>query len=209
MQNADKDSFGARKLVTLGRRDLLRAAAAATVTGAGALVPRSARAEVWEQGEEQCRPHVKERALDENVNDAMLTDFMQLSGTLADIPLNSESDRRLGRQYLERFARIDELADLLPKLIDAYKKAREQPNLNVADALMGDASVRPVAEQVIYLWYLSAFYLPLSGDPAKRLWVYGTTEQFERALLWKVVHAHAPMAQPTGKPTVWAHAPRT
>ena len=68
-------------------------------------------------------------------------------------------------------------------------------------------AMRPAAEQLIYLWYLSAFYLPLGGDPAKRLWVYGTTEQYESALLWIDIHAHAPMTR-AGKPGDWARAPR-
>src|SRR5262249_36842674 len=149
----------------------------------------------------------------DNIDDALLTGFMQVSSTLTGMPLNTEADRRLGRQYLERYARVDELADLLPTLVEAHKKAREQSSTDAADALMNNKDVRPAAEQLIYLWYLSAFYLPEGGEPAKRLWVYGTTEQFERALLWKVVHAHAPMAQPTGKlsaagrPPPWASAP--
>ncbi len=219
MEKRDQDRLAGRESVVVGRRDLLRGAAAAGIAGVGVLMPATAvRAEIWEEGEEQCRAHVKERALGDNIDDALLMGFMQVSSTLTGMPLNSEADRRLGRQYLERYARVDELADLLPKLVEAHKKGREQPNTNAAEALMNDRAVRPAAEQLIYLWYLSAFYLPLLDPavppPAKdpRLWVYGTTEQFERALLWKVVHAHAPMVQPSGrpgdKPQVWARKPQ-
>jgi hypothetical protein len=213
MRRIDQERDSRSESLTIARRDLLRSAVMGGILGA--VAASAARAEVWEEGEEQCRAHVKERPLGDNIDDAMLADFMQVSSTLTGIPLNSEADRRLGRQYVERYARVDELADLLPKLIAAHKKTREQPNLDAAELVMNNGEVRPAAEQLIYLWYLSAFYLPLldSTNAAKRLWVYGTTEQYERALLWKVVGAHAPMAQPTpkfskgGKLPGWASAP--
>jgi Membrane bound FAD containing D-sorbitol dehydrogenase len=201
---------------SLDRRSILRAVVASTAAiGALGRAPE-AHAQVWEEGEEQCRAQVKERPLGANIDDAMLEGFMEVSRGLTGVDLKSEADRRLGRQYLERFARVDELADFLPKLIEAYRNAANQPNTDPAQAVMSNKDVRAAAEQLIYLWYLSAFYLPLldpSKDPAKRLWVYGTTEQYDRALLWNVVHAHAPMSQPTGmllhgKPPPWVPPPR-
>src|SRR5262245_7911318 len=101
MQNSDEPRNAAGERGAVARRDLLRGAAIAGL--AGVLVPASAaRAEVWEEGEEQCRAHVKERDLGDNIDDAMQAEFMAVSSTLTGVALSSEADRRLGRQYLER-----------------------------------------------------------------------------------------------------------
>jgi hypothetical protein len=63
------------------------------------------------------------------------------------------------------------------------------------------------AKQLIYLWYVSAFFLPREDDPAKKAWIYGTAEQYRRALLWSVIEAHAPMT-PGGPPGHWAEKPQ-
>jgi hypothetical protein len=62
------------------------------------------------------------------------------------------------------------------------------------------------AKQVIYLWYVSAFFLPRADDPTKKVWVYGSPEQYRRALLWSVILAHAPMTS-GGRPGYWATPP--
>jgi hypothetical protein len=121
-------------------------------------------------------------------------------------------DRRIGVQYLERYARNPDLSPLLPQLIKASKDisgATPPPadlNNAVQQSIMRDKAVGPAAEQLIYLWYVSAFFLPVDHTAASRNWIYGTPEQYERALLWSVVHGHAPMTRggPTG---YWAKAP--
>src|SRR6266705_5988106 len=146
MDKTGQDRLGGCESLALGRRDLLRGAAAAGIaTLGGSILPTTAgRAEVWEEGDEQCRAHVQEKDLSDNIDDALLMGFMQVSSTLTGMPLNSEADRRLGRQYLERYARVVELADLLPKLIDAHKaQMGQQPNAQaVAEALMKTNDVR-------------------------------------------------------------------
>ncbi len=75
-------------------------------------------------------------------------------------------------------------------------------------------------KQLIYLWYISAFYIPLDitpgakpplqDDPAdtrKKIWVYGTPEQYSRGMIWQVIHAHAPMT-PGGLRRYWASKPQ-
>jgi hypothetical protein len=83
-----------------------------------------------------------------------------------------------------------------------------------------DGAVRAGAKQLIYLWYSSAFFLPLGPgsdpnrpplqddptDTRKKVWVYGTPEQYERGLMWKVISAHAPMT-PGGPRHYWARTP--
>ncbi len=207
MNEAGSKGLAKREWIALSRRELLRGATAAGIVAAGAIAT-TASAEIWEEGEEQCRAQVPERDPTYDVDNELLVRFMEVSRSLTGMALASVSDLRLGRQYLERYVRIAELSDLLPELIKAHRNLASTVKAGdaVADALMKNDAVRPAAEQLIYLWYVSAFYLPLAGDPAKRLWIYGTTEQYERALLWSAVRAHAPMAR-AGRPGDWAHKP--
>jgi len=98
----------------------------------------------------------------------------------------------------------------------AYAAVNQAKPDDIADRIMRnnetDADdIRAAAEQVIYLWYVSAFFLqPLKRQNSAQLmrtgpqiWLYGTTEQYEQALLWKVMKAHAPM-MPGGGPNYWA-----
>jgi len=193
------------------RRALLRGVALAGAAATGVVAPLvRAKADIWEEGDTQCRPTVHDKTPDYDINDALLADFMNVSETLTGVkPL----DRRLGVQYLERYARHADLTALLPQLIKSYRdvaaSATSQDDLikAVQQKIMQDKTVGPAAEQLIYLWYVSAFFLPIDHAAAGRSWIYGSPEQYEQSLLWSVVHAHAPMIRggPTGH---WARAPR-
>jgi hypothetical protein len=195
----------------IDRRHMLRGFVLVGTAAAGVVAPLpQAGAEIWEEGDIQCRPAVQEKEPAYDINDALLTDFMKASETLTGIkPL----DRRLGVQYLERYARHPDLTALLPPLIKAYHDiAAGSPSQDdmikaVQEKIMQDKSVGPAAEQLIYLWYVSAFFLPIDHAAASRNWLYGSPEQYERSLLWSVTHAHAPMTRggPTGH---WARAPQ-
>jgi hypothetical protein len=188
----------------MNRRALLR-----SVVGAGALVPLGpSEAEIWEEGDTQCRPIVQEKDPAYEINDALLTDFMNLSELLTGVkPL----DRRLGTQYLERYARHPDLTGLLPQLIKAYRDIAGTSQSDLVKAIqqkiMQDKTVGPAAEQLIYVWYVSAFFMPMDHAATSRNWLYGSPEQYQRSLLWTVVHAHAPMTE-GGPPGYWAAAPR-
>jgi hypothetical protein len=193
---------------TIDRRNLLRGVGIASAAAGAGIVPLPVEAEIWEEGDLQCRPVVQEKAPEYDVNDALLIDFMKLSETLTGVrPL----DRRIGVQYLERYARNPDLSALLPQLIKAYKDAAGSAppaglNNVIQQSIMRDKTVGPAAEQLIYLWYISAFFLPVDHAAASRSWFYGTPEQYEKALLWSAVHGHAPMTRggPTG---YWAKSP--
>lgn len=188
--------------VSLGRRNLLRGGVAASLAVVGnALRTSPVQANIWEEGEVQCHASAAEKDPGYDLDDALLADFMAVSRTLTGMPLTALADLRLGREYLERFARIDVAGIDARKLIAAHASS--------AEAIMGNGEVRPAAEQLIYLWYLSAFFLPTAAGPA---WVYGTTEQYERGLLWKIIGAHAPMVpMRDADPNYWAepgHLPK-
>jgi hypothetical protein len=184
---------------TIDRRGLLRGVAAASAAATGGVVSLGpAKAEIWEEGDQQCRPLVQEKAPDYDIDDALLLDFMKLSETLTGIkPL----DRRLGVQYLERYARNPDLSMLLPPLIKAYRDllasnpSPEDLVKTIQQKIMQDKAVGPAAEQLIYLWYVSAFFLPVDHAAASRNWLYGSPEQYEQSLLWPLVRGHAPMTR--------------
>jgi hypothetical protein len=210
-KDMDDPSVG-RTGPSVDRRALLRGVALAGVGATGVVVPLvQAKAEIWEEGDIQCRPTVHDKTPDYDINDALLADFMNVSETLTGVkPL----DRRLGVQYLERYARHPDLTALLPQLIKSYRDVASSSSTSqddlikaVQQKIMQDKTVGPAAEQLIYLWYVSAFSLPIDHAAASRNWLYGSPEQYDQSLLWSVVHAHAPMTRggPTGH---WARAPR-
>lgn len=194
----------------LDRRALLRSAALAGVAASGAAGSfHTAQAEIWEEGDEQCQPAITEVVPDYEPEE-LLDDFMSLSERLTGIePL----DGRIGAQYLHRYARNPELTKLLPPLVNAY---RDITRLQAADPvsaikrniLQQPTALGPAAEQLIYLWYVSAFFLPVDHSVKSRIWLYGTVEQYHYALLWSVIDAHAPMTR-GGNPGYWANEPNS
>src|SRR5262249_2598122 len=171
-----------------------------------------AKAEIWEEGDIQCRPTVHDKTPDYDINDALLVDFMTVSETLTGVkPL----DRRLGVQYLERYARHPDLTALLPQLIKSYRDVASSSSSTSQDdvikavqqKIMQDKTVGPAAEQLTYLWHVSAFFLPIDHAGASRSWLRGWPAQYEPSVLWSGAHAHAPMTR-GGPPGHWARAPR-
>src|SRR5262245_15038307 len=103
------------------RRALLRGVALAGAAATGVVAPLvPAKADIFEEGDLQCRPTVHDKTPDYDINDALLSDFINVSETLTGVkPL----DRRLGVQYLGRYARHADPAALLPQLIKSYREA--------------------------------------------------------------------------------------
>lgn len=198
----------------------------AAASAAAILWPSGANAvmELWESGDPLCV--VPYPTLDKpdgyELDLAYLETFIAISGALTGVaPL----DRHLANQYMERYATHPQLSKNLEVLVKAYRStyANKKPSESdiKQDIMMSsDSAVRAGAKQLIYLWYTSAFFIPLDpgtdlsrpplkDDPAdtrKRAWVYGTPEQYERGLVWKVISAHAPMT-PGGPYHYWATAP--
>lgn len=207
------------------RREFLVLAATGAAT---ALFPALANAttEVWEEGDPLCAipdPPLEKPAGYE-LDREYLESFVRLSEGLTGVkPL----DRHLGNQYMERYARNRQLTVNLDLMIKAYRGISGNPPPDEKDIkekilLSSDPKIRVAAQQLIYIWYVSAFYIPIpdssSGtslppplednpnDTRKRIWFYGTPEQYGRGLLWSVIRAHAPMT-PGGIPGHWASIP--
>jgi hypothetical protein len=198
----------------------------AAASAAAILWPSGANAvmELWESGDPLCV--VPYPTLDKpdgyELDTAYLETFIALSGALTGV---SPLDRHLANQYMERYATHPQLSKNLDLLVKAYRsiasgKKPEEGDIKQGIVMSSDGAVRAGAKQLIYLWYTSAFFIPLDpgtdpnrpplqdnpADTRKRAWVYGTPEQYERGLVWKVISAHAPMT-PGGPRHYWATAP--
>ncbi len=139
----------------------------------------------------------------------MLEDFIALSEALTGVrPL----DRTLANEYLGRFLTNQDVGGLLPRLISVHSDIVRQGadpnavNAAIAARIMGDDALRPAAQQLIYLWYVSAFFKKDATDPVKGSWQYGPAHHYERALVWSVIRSHAPMTR-GGPFGYWSQAP--
>jgi hypothetical protein len=176
--------------------------------------------EGWDEGDPQCRvPYSELRAPDGyELDAAFLKSFVAASEALTGVkPL----DNNLAGGLMDRYARHKQLSPLLKKLIDAYRSIAPGDTQPSDEKLKqtffpdnpanDDAkNLTEAAKQLIYLWYVSAFYLVIpDSNPPQKAWVYGTAEQYRRGLLWSVIQAHAPMTPggPPNGPNHWANAP--
>lgn len=212
-----------KRKIDFGRRRFLERFAIAGATAA-VLWPGSAKAvmELWEEGDPLCGVHFdplpKPDGYDLDI--AYLESFLGVSRSLTGL---TDFDRHIANQYMERFATHPQLSKNLDLLIRAYRAipgaSPGQNDIKQSIWMSTDGGVRAAAKQLIYLWYISAFYIPLDltpgakpplqDDPAdtrKRIWVYGTPEQYREGMMWQVIHAHAPMT-PGGPRRAWASKP--
>lgn len=188
------------------RRFLQGAVALGSIVGAAPALAQ-APIQVWEEGEPQCRVTPEAITPTYALDEALLIDFLRVSEALTGVrPL----DRHLGARYLERYATHPQLSLLLPRLLHAFRDlgSSDAPasDADIEKNIMQNTSLRPAAEQLIYVWYVSAFFLPRTDDPSKSTWVYGSPEEYERGLIWSTIRAHAPMTR-GGPYGYWADAP--
>ncbi len=81
----------------------------------------------------------------------------------------SPLDSVLAPEYLARCLATPEINADLPALIDVCLKVLAQggdPNVGISK-IMQDAKLGAVAQQVLYLWYVSAFWLKDPANPSK------------------------------------------
>jgi hypothetical protein len=208
MSTADHSKETTQNKPLLVRREFLKRAAIVGTAALGCPLLARATTESWEEGDPQCRVNVTpvKPAYDYA---PMLDTFVRLSEALTGV---SPLERHLANEYLERFATHPQLTSVLPQLIKAYRDiapgGKRPTEADIDRGIMQDSTLREGAEQLIFLWYVSAFFLPRQDDPTKRVWIYGSPEHYERGLLWSVIRAHAPMT-PGGPYGYWADAPST
>jgi len=201
-------ALGAEAGPAFARRTFLQGAIAIGAIASGTATEAQTPIQVWEESDPQCRIIVKEVKPDYPVDAAMLADFINLSQVLTGGP--KPLDRALASRYLDRLTSHPKLSPHVPQLIATYRSIASGGTIPsdavVQQRIMQDTTLRPIAEQVIYVWYVSAFFLPRDDDPSKYVWVYGAPEEYERSLLWSIIGAHAPMTR-GGPFGYWADAP--
>jgi hypothetical protein len=127
----------------------------------------------------------------------MLDDFIALSEALTGI---SPLDRDHAADYLARIQAEPDIGPGLAPLIAAYNNIVAQcgdVEAAITTQIMNDPGLGQTALQIIYLWYISAFFKKDPANPQKGTWKYGPPEQYERALVWPVIKGHAPMTPGT------------
>jgi hypothetical protein len=141
---------------------------------------------------------------------ATLESFMGFSRQLVAEPKLRYS---IGRRYLGRLLADSSSARLIIELLAEYDKIASQVseiNSQIESRIMASERLGPIAQQLIYLWYLSAIFVRHPGDPTnpqRGIWAYGSLEEYESALVWSVIDAHAPMTR-GGPFGYWAEPPR-
>jgi len=189
------------------RREFLKAGAALTGIVVAGAASAQAPIQVWEEGDVQCRVAVASVTPQYTLDEALLINFISLSQALTGVrPLS----RHLATRYLERYASHPRLSTLLPQLISALtalpNSGSDPSEADIDHALMQNSTLRPATEQLIFLWYFSAFFLPPNENAPNSIWIYGTPEEYEQGLVWSVIRAHAPMTR-GGPYGYWADAP--
>ncbi len=128
-----------------------------------------------------------------------LREFIDLSEVLTGLD-NLESD--IAAEYLERCTANTEVAGKLKQLIQTLTSlhgSRSDKEKGMRDALNSDGALFIAAEQVIYLWYIGAFF-----DLANNSWHYGPPEHYFRGKVWEVIGTKAPMTSPGRSPGFWS-----
>jgi len=144
---------------------------------------------------------------------AGLDDFVALSEDLTGV---SSLDRALALHYLRRYVLTfsDQQVANLDRLVQAHKQIRaEKRDLEKGlEEVFKDDELWETAEQIIYVWYLSGFFMKEPEEPAPKNvshivaaqtapakptgpWAYGSLEEYEKALAWTVLGAHTPMTR--------------
>ncbi len=142
--------------------------------------------------------------------------FVRLSQSLTGVtPLN----RDLANAYIKRWYtdanpayvdwkanRVGSLQDLIRVYEDIESSGGSQVPQLIRTRIMDDPALGPVAEQLLFLWYVSAFFDSNERDPT-RAWRYGSPEHYPRGLVWSVARAH-PQMMPGGSYGDWSRPPQ-
>lgn len=130
-----------------------------------------------------------------------LEEFIALSECLTGV---AGLDSDLAAQYLRRFCDHPTSGRALPGLCREVGRIVEEATgeaaleADVGARIMNDPELGPAAQQLIYLWYVGAFFEADPADPRRGAWRYGSDpDHYGRGLMWAVIRAHAPMTPGT------------
>ncbi len=136
------------------------------------------------------------------VPEITLDQFLALSRTLTGIH-GLEAD--LGDELLTRCVLVDSIGSQLKALVDLHGSltgGNAQVEQAMREKLQAAGELFSAAEQIIYLWYVGAFYTVANG-----VWEYGPPSHYYRGKVWRVLHVNVPItAGPS--PKFWATKPK-
>lgn len=145
----------------------------------------------------------------------VLEDFIELSRDLTGV---AELDRRLASAYVRRLREHECWLGRLDDLLTVYRSIRMRGTMErewqIAERIMTVEPLGALAKQIIYLWYLSALFQDRFSDgpgvpkPRQGVWRYGSWEEYECGLAWKIMNTHPPMTRGGGEFGDWAKPPR-
>ena len=135
----------------------------------------------------------------------MLDDFIALSSVLIG---EQNLNRELAQKYLDRLLAVSVVGDPMPKRVEALLNAFREISKGdleegVRQQIMNNDTLSPLARQIIYLWYTSAFLvrsvkpdMPVNletGRPDTSTTLqFGSAEEYFRGLIWSAIRAHPP-----------------
>lgn len=137
----------------------------------------------------------------------MLDDFIALSSVLVS---ERNLDRSLAQNYFDRLLKApvggEPMASRMEALLNTFREIRAgggDLEEGVRKRIINDDTLSPVARQIIFLWYTSAFLIrSQKPDAATNLETgrpdssttleFGSPEQYFRGMMWTVIRAHPP-----------------
>ena len=137
----------------------------------------------------------------------MLEDFTALSSVLIG---ERNLDGELARKYLDRLLAAPVVGDAMGQRVEAllntFREIRDgggDIEEGVRERIVNDDALAPLARQIIYLWYTSAFLVRVTKKPeatnfetgkpdSNTTLQFGSPEQYFRGLMWSVIRAHPP-----------------
>jgi hypothetical protein len=127
--------------------------------------------------------------------------FIKLSQALTGL---DQLEPDLADEYLERCMDNTEVKSQLKQLTDMVSSLQGSSDADIAKSLQA-AGLFSTAEQIIYLWYVGAFFR-LDPKRQARFWDYGPPEHYFRGKMWSVVGMRPPM---TARYRVYWSSPNT
>lgn len=116
--------------------------------------------------------------------------FARMSELLTGVPHLKNFD--LMARYYERCEQHPLVGPQLARLLEAFDAIVKSNNIEAAikTSIVSNGELWPAAQQIIYLWYTSAF---MNNRGGQEQWEYGPASHFAHGLIWSVIGSHPPM----------------
>ena len=116
--------------------------------------------------------------------------FARMSELLTGVPHLKNFD--LIARYFERCEQHPLVGPQLARLLELFDTIVKSNDVEAAikTSIVGNGELWPAAQQIIYLWYTSAF---MNNRGEQEQWEYGPASHFAHGLIWSLIGSHPPM----------------